>query len=74
MVSNRLFLFPSRNRGSFDFKEDIPIERWTGQQSFQSRNRGSFDFKVHSGRSTASCPTFQSRNRDSFDFKLRKQA
>ena len=45
MVSNRLFLFPSRNRGSFDFKEDIPIERWTGQQSFQSRNRGSFNFK-----------------------------
>ena len=41
-------MFPSRNRGSFDFKTElvrtVPVERFTG--SFQSRNRGSFGFKT----------------------------
>ena len=61
--------FPSRNRGSFDFKGKNP----SGKQRykwFPSRNRGSFDFKdfatwildIHER-------LFQSRNRGSFGFK-----
>ena len=45
MVSNRLFLFQSRNRGSFDFKHSDSPHATNPSAPFQSRNRGSFDFK-----------------------------
>ena len=71
MVSNRLFLFQSRNRGSFDFKEGQEQAVANAIVTFQSRNRGSFNFrKARSPMSLWIPHKFQSRNRGSFDFKV----
>ena len=38
-------LFPSRNRGSFDFKDRQAQIASARNLRFRSRNQGSFDFK-----------------------------
>ena len=69
-----LRLFQSRNRGSFNFKQDMDTMEAKGIPQFQSRNRGSFDFKPAAGSmQIEEHNAFQSRNRGSFNFKFQDE-
>ena len=70
MVSNRLFLFPSRNRGSFDFKSDRFHQTSMLYRSFNLAIEVLLISRAIIAVGGELLSMFQSRNRGSFGFKV----